>query len=113
MIEEIIRNYLVPLLSVPVYADVPSNPPQSYVSFERTNGGEIEHIRTATIALQSYGASRAEAAALHETVMSKMNDIITLDAISSCRINAEYSYPDLETKRYRYQAVYNIVYYGG
>lgn len=113
MIEAIIRNYLMTVLQVPVYIDVPSDPPGSYVSLERTNGGENEHIRTATIALQSYGMTRYEAASLHEMVMHNMQSLITLDEISACRINAEYDWTDTDTKRYRYQAVYNIVYYGG
>lgn len=113
MIEAIIRNYLLPLLAVPVYVDVPAEPPASYVSIERTGGGETEHIREATIALQSYGASKSAAASLHEIVMAKMKNLITLDRISACDLNAEYDYTDLATKRYRYQAVYNIVYYGG
>ena len=111
MIEEIIRNYLLPLLAVPVYVDIPAEPPASYVSIERTGGGEVEHIREATIALQSYGTRKSAAATLHETVMSAMNGLITLDRISACDLNAEYDFTDTETKRYRYQAVYNIVYY--
>lgn len=113
MIEEIVRNYLLAVLSVPVYIDIPANPPDSYVSLERTGGGENEHIRTATIAIQSYGARRLEAATLHEEVMSYMKGMITLEEISSCRLNSEYDWTDTDTKQYRYQAVYNIVYYGG
>lgn len=113
MIEAIIRNYLLPILSVPVYIDVQANPPVSYVVIERTGGGETEHIREATIALQSYGASKSAAAMLHETVMAAMKNLIILDQISACDLNAEYDFTDTETKRYRYQAVYNIVYYGG
>ena len=113
MIEEIVRNYLLSALDVPVYIDVPSEPPESYVVIERTGGGETEHIREATIALQSYGSRRYDAAVLHEFVMGVMKDIIILDSISSCEINAEYDFTDISTKRFRYQAVYNIVYYGG
>ena len=113
MIEEIVRNYLLTVLSVPVYIDVPSEPPDSYISIERTSGGENEHIRTATIAIQSYGATKLGAATTHENVLTKMKGLITLDAVSSCKINSEYDFTDMDTKQYRYQAVYNIVYYGG
>lgn len=113
MIEAIVRDYLLTVLSVPVYIDVPANPPERYVVIERTGGGEIEHIRLATIALQSYGGRRSAAAELHEAVLTAMDGLITLDRISACDLNAEYDYTDTTTKRYRYQAVYNIVYYGG
>lgn len=111
MIEATIRNYLLSALSVPIYVDVPGDPPASYVALERTGGGETEHIRNATIAIQSYGPSRAKAATLHESVMDAMRDFIVLDSISACSLNAEYDFTDTSTKRYRYQAVYNIVYY--
>ena len=111
MIEATVRNFLLSALSVPVYVDVPPDPPADYVTVERTNGSETEHIREATIALQSYGASRADAATLHEQVISEMKTLITLDSISACYLNAEYDYTDTTTKRYRYQAVFNIVYY--
>lgn len=113
MIEATVRNYLLSRLSYPVYIDVPPEPVTPYVVLERTGGGEREHIRNATIAIQSYGASKYEAASLHESVMEEMKSLITLDDISACELNAEYDYTDTETKRYRYQAVYNIIYYGG
>lgn len=111
MIETIIRNYLITELTVPVYVDVPAEPPETYVVIERTGGGMEEHIRNAMIAIQSYGASRYTAAELHERVIAVMQDLITLDEVSSCDLNSEYDFTDTTTKRYRYQAVFNIVYY--
>ena len=111
MIETIIRNYLKTRIDEPVYIDVPADPPASYVLIERTGGREVEHIRTALIAIQSYGSSRLEAATLHETVLTLMKSIIMLDSISACDLNAEYDYTERQTKRYRYQAVFDITYY--
>lgn len=111
MIEAMIRDYLMAVLSVPVYIEVPSEPPSSYVVIERTGGGIDEHIRSAMVAVQSYGASRLEAATLHEYVLRKLPDIATGSEISACEVNAEYDYTDTATKRYRYQAVFDIVYY--
>ena len=111
MIEETVRNHLLTRMSVPVYIDVPAEPPESYVSIERTGGSESEHIRYATIAIQSYGGRRLAAAELHESVMSAMKDLITLNSVSACNINSEYDFTDTTTKKYRYQALYNIVYY--
>ena len=111
MIEATIRDHLVPLLNVPVYIDVPSQPGDGYVVIERTGGGETEHIRSAMVAVQSYGASKYDAASLHEDVMDAMKSLIELDEVSACELNSEYDFTDTTTKRYRYQAVFDIVYY--
>ena len=112
MIEKIIRDYLITKLAqVPVYVDVPAEPPAAYVVIERTGGGEEEHIRNAMVAIQSYGASRYNAASLHETVLAAMRELNTLNSISMCELNSEYDYTDTTTRRYRYQAVFNIIYY--
>ena len=111
MIEEIVRDYLLAGLSVPVYVDVPAEPPESYVVIERTGGGETDHIRSAMVAIQSYGASRYDAATLHEDVLLLLKNLIELENVSASDLNAEYDYTDTTTNRYRYQAVFDIIYY--
>lgn len=111
MIEELIRNYLLSVLTVPVYTDVPAEPPAAFVEIERTGGGISEHIRNAMVAVKSYGATRYKAAELHERVLELLPDIATGDRISACDLNAEYDFTDTETKMYRYQAVFDIIYY--
>lgn len=81
------------------------------VVVERTGGGNPNHIRTAMVAIQSYGQSKYQAALLHERVLEAMPGMIAQDNISAVTLNSEYDYPDLTTKENRYQAVYNIVYY--
>ena len=111
MIEKIIRDYLLTVLNVPVYVDVPANPGDSYVVIDRTGGSETEYIRSATVAVQSYGGRKTTAAALHEQILALLPAIATGEKVSACNVNAEYDYTDEETKRYRYQAVFDIVYY--
>ena len=111
MIEEIIRDYLLSVLDVPVYVDVPADPGDSYVVIERTGGSESEHIRSATVAVQSYGPRKLAAAELHERIFSTLPAIATGVRVSACDLNAEYDYTDTQTKRYRYQAVFDLVYY--
>ena len=112
MIEATVRNYLMTALtSVSVYVDVPPEPPACYVVIERTGGREDEHIRNAMLAIQSYGDSMYDAAALHEDVIKAMKSLITLDCISACGLSAEYNFTDRDTKRFRYQAVFDITYY--
>lgn len=111
MIEQIIRDYLLAVLDVPVYIVVPADPPASYVEIERTGGGVDEHIRNAQVVIASYGASMLEAATLHERVLMVLPDIATGERVSACNINSEYNATDTQTKRYRYEAYINIVYY--
>ena len=111
MIEKIIRDYLLNVLDVPVYIDVPANPGDSYVVIDRTGGSETEHIRSATIAVKSYAPRKLAAAELHEQVLALLPGVATGETVSACTVNAEYDYTDEETKRYRYQAVFDIVYY--
>ena len=111
MIEAIIRNFLLNVVDVPVYVTVPAEPADSYVVVERTGGGVDEHIRRATIAVQSYGVNREQAATLHETILAELPAIADGDKVSACYVNAEYSYTDEATKKYRYQSVFDITYY--
>ena len=111
MIEAIIRNYLIGQLDVPVYIDVPAEPPGSYVVIQRTGGGKVEHIRNARFAIQSYGDSRLEAATLHERVLDVLPDIADGELVSACDVVSEYDFTDTTTKKYRYQAYFEIIYY--
>ena len=51
------------------------------------------------------------AAVLNDKVKKAMDKMIELPEISSCKLNSDYNFTDTETKRYRYQAVYNIVFF--
>jgi len=111
MIEEIIRNYLTGA-GVTAYMEIPEGggvPP--YIVIERTGGGEENHIRSATVAIQSYAETLYGAAQLNEQVLALMEDITLLPEVSACELNSDYNYTDTTKKIYRYQAVYDLVYY--
>ena len=112
MIETKIIDYLNGKLSVPVSGDrEPTLPPGEYVLVERTGGGETNHIRRATIAVQSYADSMLRAASLMEEIVDEMLNIIMLDSISSVELDTYYNFTDTESKKYRYQGVFDLVYY--
>lgn len=111
MIETIVRGYLVGQLSVPVLLEDPPDPPEAFVLLEKTGGVERNHIQTASLAVQSYGATLYKAAQLNEAVKDAMRSMTALPEISQCRLNSDYPYNDTATKRYRYQAVFDVVYY--
>lgn len=111
MIEKIILEHLKNKLSVPVYMEEPQKPPDEYVLIEKIGSSENDHIQSATMAVQSYADSLYGAAKLNSRVKDAMRDSITLNAVSRCKLNSDYNYTDTETKRYRYQAVFDITYY--
>ena len=111
MIEVIIKNYLAEKLSVPVVLEVPADPPKSFALLEKTGSSREEHIYSAKLAIQSYAPSMYEAARLNERVKAAMDSAAELDAVSASRLNSDYNFTDTTTKRYRYQAVYDLVYF--
>ena len=111
MIEKTVLDYLNQVLKIPAYMEEPEDPPVSYVLIEKTGGGCSEHIKRATIAIQSYAVSLYKAAELNETVKNAMEDIIKLPDVCRCDLNSDYNFTDPETHRYRYQAVFDLVHY--
>ena len=112
IIEKAIREYL--LAEIPqasVYAEVPPSPDATRIEIERTGGGEEEHIRSAMVAIKSIAPTLYGAAVLHEAVLATMPLMAASDDISSVKLNSEYNFTDTTTKEYRYQAVFDIIYY--
>jgi hypothetical protein len=105
MIEKTILDYLDEHLTVPVYMEEPIDKPASYVLIERTGSSESDLIESTTLALQSYGASLYDAAALNMAVKARIKQAVELPSVSAVYINSDYNFTDTETKRYRYQCV--------
>ena len=78
---------------------------------EKTGSGQTNHIKRATLAVQSYSSSLYQAASLNERVKEAMEKIIEMDDISKCELNSDYNYTDTARKKYRYQAVFDIVHF--
>lgn len=111
MIEETVLDYLSEKIPVMVRMEEELNMPNEYILIEKTGGGETNHIRRATIAVQSYAGSLYRAMQINEEVKEAMNNIVILDEISKCTLNSDYDYTDTTRKKYRYQAVFDIVHY--
>lgn len=111
MIEAVVIDYLN-TGSVPAYGEMPEKMPQDpFLLVEKTGSTTADRIYTATIAVQSWAQSMADAAELNEEVKAEMADIIDLDSISSCRLQSDYNFTSTALKAYRYQAVFLITYY--
>lgn len=112
MIEEILYEYLGDSLSAPVYLEIPKDYPSRFYVIEKTGGAQVNHIKSATVAIKSYGESMYDAANMNEELKDAMlNSLIELAQIASVRLNSDYNFTDTTTKQYRYQAVFDIRHY--
>lgn len=112
MIETVIREYLMSVLPVPVYLEIPKKDlPESYVTLEKTGSSRTNHIDRATFAFQSIAPSMYEASLLNEQVKVAMDEAVVLPDIASSHLNSDYNFTDTTKEYYRYQAVYDIVHY--
>lgn len=110
MIEKIIYDYLNSQ-GISTFMQAPEDPPDEYVLLEKTGSSKTNQIYSATIALQSYADSLYSAASLNESVKAAMDSSIELADICSASLNSDYNFTDTTSKKYRYQAVYDIVHY--
>ena len=110
-IEYNLLDYLNASLNVPVYMEEPDTIVDSYVIIQKTGSGVTDHIMSATFAIQSYGKSKQDAIDLNELVKAAMDVMPQTQDVFSCKLNSDYDYTDSETKRYRYQAVYDLTHY--
>ena len=112
---QVIAHLMSALQTNYVYAERPKDPPGEYYLIELTGADEINHIRRATMAVQSIsGASLVRAAEMNEACLKAMPLIVqTTEDISCCRMNSAYNFTNPETREYRYQAVFDLYYMEG
>ena len=110
MIEEIVIKYLNEVLDVPAYMEMPEEKTVQFVLVEKIGSSIENHIQYATLAIQSYAGSMCEAAALNEEVKRAMDNIITRNSVFKSKLNSDYNFTDTTMEKYRYQAVYDLVY---
>jgi len=115
MIELTVLNYLQACFttsagSIPVYMETPVEMPETFILVEKTGSGVTNKVNRATFAIQSYAPTLYEAAALNEEVKAFLDAMPDTQPVFRSKLNSDYNYTDTSTKRYRYQAVYNITF---
>ena len=110
IIEVYLIEYLTNELGIPIYGQEEDAEGGSYVVIEKLGSYVENFTRHATIALKSYGTTLLESAELNERVKDAMDSIIKNPEISCSKLNSDYNFTDTTTKKYRYQAVYDLVY---
>lgn len=111
MIDTVILDFVSSALGVPVRMEIPAKRPQRFVVLRRSGRGRESGLHAANLIADSYAESLAEAAILNEQVKAVLDELETLDEISSAELATDYSVTDTENKQYRYQAVYEIYHY--
>lgn len=111
MIELIVRKYLVSKLEIPVVFEHQKNLPEQFILIQKTGSSRENFLNSSTIAIQSYGASLFDAAKLNEKIKNLMYDLVAEPEVAKVRLNSDYNFTDTETKRYRYQAIFDIYHY--
>lgn len=111
MIEKIVQGYLNKKMTVPAYLEKPEKEPAEYVLIEKTGGSKENYLKSASIALQSHADSLFRACELNEEVKTVMEGIVTLDEVTKVKLVRDYNFTDTTKKKYRYQAIYELVHY--
>lgn len=111
MIEIAVLDYLSARLPVDVYMEVPPAPPRHFVVLRKGGSSRENYMDTAIFTADSYAPTLLEAAMLNQQVMTVMDSLTELDIVSAAKRSGNYPFPDTASKRYRYQAVYDITHY--
>lgn len=111
MVELIVKKHIEKTLAVSVYMEVPEKMPDTFVTIEKTGSGRVNYLDSATFAVQSWAPSLQMAAELNEQVKAAMDSLIEEPEISRSKLNTDYNFTDTTTKKYRYQAIYDLTYY--
>lgn len=112
MIEVVVREFLKDKLKVDVFLEYPKDREKDdFIVLEKVGSSRENFLDSASIAIQSYGADMYKAAILNDRVKVAMETLVMDRRIGAVRLNSDYNFTDLEMKRYRYQAVFEIYYY--
>ena len=115
-IEVTVYKYLKDWLSIngqdtKVYTEYPSNPPASFFVVDLIGTSGSVFVYDTTVAIQAWSASKLGAATMMEQIKRAMVDIISQDRIIRCDLQSMYPFPDMDSKQYRYQAVFELKHY--
>lgn len=111
MIEITVLDYLSDALSVPVRMEVPEDPPDRFVVLKKADSSREDFLYRSMFLIRSYGGTLLEAAQLNEQVKTAMFSVAALPEVSGCYLTGDYNFTDTASKRYRYQAVFDVYHF--
>lgn len=112
MIEKKVVDCLKSRLTVPVGAQTPEGPPESYVVVERTGGGEKDGLRAAVLAIRCTASTLWSAIVLCNAsveVLKAMPEDVP-NVFSARLESGPYNQTDTRTKSFRYTAIFRVYY---
>ena len=111
-IEIFLKDFFNEKLDAPVYLEKPNGLMQPFVVIDVTGVREIyKGVYYCTAALQSYSHSKYEAEELNRAVMDAAEHLRDMMEVGGASLDTYTPFNDIVRKIYRYQAVYNIVFY--
>lgn len=111
MIEILIKNHIKSKLNIPVLYEEPREPIPQYIVIEKISSSKNNHLKSSVYAFKSYSDSLYDTMLLNEKLKESVEMLVNLDEISKVSLNSDYNFTDTETKKYRYQAVFDIYHY--
>lgn len=115
---ESIINYLIRKnltgIGEHVYAETPVDEPDEYLIVEQTGSGDENYIENVMVVVQTISRDRnnglSKVMAINETVIAAMKEMPEHEDVFRCHRNTDYNFTDTSTKKYRWQAVFDITY---
>lgn len=107
MIEIKIRKYLEDKLKVPVYMEHRDKENGIYIVMEKLGGNMTDQIYRSSYAFQSYGDRMLDAIELNDRLVQAM---LAYPECGASKLDSNYNFTETSTKKYRYQAVFDIVF---
>lgn len=95
------------------YMEEPVKKPSEYVLVEKTGSSDAgDGLYSSLYAFRSYSTSMYKASRLDDKVKAAVFGMPqNIPGITDATLNSDYNYTDTETKRYRYQAVFEITHF--
>lgn len=112
MVEATIREYLANNLDkVPVYMEIPKNPPKKFILLQLADGGQTNHIDAVTFFVTIYADSLYAAAELKEAVKTLLFNSVIIPGITTSNLGSERAGTDSANHVYTYDLTFNFYYY--
>lgn len=111
MFELEIKQFLEDELGLKVLFEMPQENTKQFILLEKLGSSKKDYLKSSTYAFKSYAETMFKAAELNEKCKSAVEKMIELNSVTGIHLNSDYPFTDVATKRYRYQAVYDINHY--
>ena len=112
MIMDFLKKQNIEGIGENIFLEVPQKVPEQYILIQKTGGNIVNHIKHATLAIRSISSkSKYSAAVVNAAIIDNLLYKLDNAGIASCTLNSTYDFPDVTTKKHRYQSVFNFNYY--